>query len=85
VQPPGRAVRVGPIKPKLKPPGTKRLKLNCDETLSNFAFKFNWCRYNPALNYPREKGGDWRGGADLVRSCGKLWAGAYPRPHFRST
>jgi hypothetical protein len=35
------AVQVDPIKPALKAPGTKRLKLKCDEQLSNFAFKFN--------------------------------------------
>ena len=28
---------------------------------------------HPALNYPAEKGGDWRGGDQLVRACGKLW------------
>ena len=28
---------------------------------------------HPALNYPAEKGGDWRSGAELVRACGKLW------------
>ena len=28
---------------------------------------------HPALNYPAEKGGDWRGGDALVRACGKLW------------
>lgn len=28
---------------------------------------------HPALNYPREKGGEWRSGVDLVRTCGKLW------------
>ena len=31
----GRAVQVDPMKPKLKPPGIKRLKLNCDILLSN--------------------------------------------------
>jgi hypothetical protein len=41
----GKPVQVDPIKPKLKPPGTKRLKLNCDEPLSSFAFKFNLRRY----------------------------------------
>jgi hypothetical protein len=30
---PGRAVQVDPIKPTLKAPGTKRLKLKCDELL----------------------------------------------------
>jgi len=36
----GRAVRVDPIKPMLKAPGSKRLKLIRDEPLSNLAFKF---------------------------------------------
>jgi hypothetical protein len=35
------AVQVKPIKLKLKPPGTKRLKLTCDELLSFSAFNFN--------------------------------------------
>jgi len=39
------AVQVDPIKPTLKAPGTKRLKLKHDEPLSNFAFKFNLRRY----------------------------------------
>jgi len=38
-------VQVDPTKPKLKPPGTKRLKLKCDKLLSNFAFNFNLRRY----------------------------------------
>jgi hypothetical protein len=38
-------VQVDPIKPKLKAPGTKRLKLEYDELLSSFAFKFNLRRY----------------------------------------
>jgi hypothetical protein len=33
------------MKTVLKAPGTKRLKLKCDEPLSNFAFKFNLRRY----------------------------------------
>jgi len=36
------------MKPMLKPPGTRRLKLNCDKLLSTFAFKFNLRRYNMA-------------------------------------
>ena len=39
--PRGRVVQVDPIKPKLKAPATKRLKLECDKQLSSFAFKFN--------------------------------------------
>jgi len=41
----GRAVQVDPIKPVLKAPGTKRLKLNSDDPLSKFAFRFNLRRY----------------------------------------
>jgi len=41
----GRAVQVDPIKPMLKSPGIKRLKLKYDELLSSFAFKFNLRRY----------------------------------------
>ena len=33
------------MKPKLKPPGNKRLKLKCDLLLSTSAFKFNLRRY----------------------------------------
>ena len=42
-------MQVDPIKPTLKPPGTKRLKLEYDELLSNFAFKFNLRRYGLVL------------------------------------
>jgi len=38
-------VQVDPIKPKLKPPGTKRLKLTCDILLSTSAFRLNLRRY----------------------------------------
>ena len=41
----GRTVQVDPCKAKLKPPGTKRLKLNCDILLSTSGFKFNLRRY----------------------------------------
>ena len=40
------AVQVDPMKLKLKPPVTKRLKLKCDMLLSASAFKFNLRRYN---------------------------------------
>jgi hypothetical protein len=43
--PHGEAVQVDPIKPKLKAPGTKRLKLKYDRQLSSFGFKFNFRRY----------------------------------------
>jgi hypothetical protein len=38
-------VQVEPIKPTLKAPGIKLLKLKHDEPLSNVAFKFNLRRY----------------------------------------
>jgi hypothetical protein len=33
----------------LKPSGTERLKLNCDDLLSNVAFNFNLRRYNGVM------------------------------------
>ena len=42
-------MQVDPIKPKLKPPGTQRLKLNCDLLLSFSVFNFNLRRYNVAV------------------------------------
>jgi len=45
--PPGGAVQVDPMKPTLKPPGSKRLKPEHDKLLSNFAFNFNLGRYTP--------------------------------------
>ena len=42
----GRAVQVDPIKPTLKAPGIKLLKLKYDKPLTIFAFKFNLRRYN---------------------------------------
>ena len=38
-------MRVDPIKPTLKAPGTKRLKLEYDDLLSSVAFNFNLRRY----------------------------------------
>ena len=46
---PGRAAQVDPIKPTLKPPGTHRLKRECDEPLSNFAFNFNLRGYTQGV------------------------------------
>ena len=49
-------MQLDPIRPKLKAPGTKRLKLKSDELLSNFAFKFNLRRYTevPVLPLPQQ-------------------------------
>jgi hypothetical protein len=45
----GRAVQVDPMKPMLKAPISKRLKLEHDKLLSNFAFKFDLRRYNEGI------------------------------------
>jgi hypothetical protein len=42
-------VQVDPIKPKLKPPGAKRLKLEYDGLVSNFGFKFSLRRYSKVM------------------------------------
>jgi len=49
-------VQVARIKPTLKAPETKRLKLTYDTLLSNFAFNFKLRRYNEgkALHYYTE-------------------------------
>jgi len=48
----GEVVQVDHMKPKLKPPGTKRLKLKSEEPLSTVAFKFNLRRYIMAALAP---------------------------------
>ena len=45
------------MKPTLKPPGTKRLKPNCDVPLSNFAFKFNFRRSTMFAEYDTNSDG----------------------------
>ena len=42
-------MHVEPIKPTLKASGTKRLKLQYDELVSSFPFKFNLRRYTMAV------------------------------------
>ena len=41
-----KAVQVDPMKPRMKPPGTERLKSEHDGLLSNFGFKFKLRRYS---------------------------------------
>ena len=86
-------MQVDPIKPKLKLPGIKRLKLKCDEPLSNVAFKYNLRCYHEDglvlrgcevlvpgiafLDHVRE----WR----AQRIPAALAAGAYTRQLLSST
>ena len=58
----GEAVHVDPIKPTLRAPGIKRLKLKCDKLRSTFAFKFNLRRYTKAAAQVAHEGGG--GGAN---------------------
>jgi len=58
----GTAVEVEPIKPTLTPPEIKRLKLDGDELVSSFAFKFNLRRYVTAQLLLRQLA-QWQGGA----------------------
>ena len=78
----GRAVQVDPMKPTLKPPGTKRLILRCDIPLSTSALKFNLRRYTMDAI-------DENIGCDDVTGlpCAPNWllAGAYTHPLLSST
>ena len=63
----GRVVQVEPIKPTSTAPGTKCLKLNYDELLSNFAFNFDLRRYTGARLADSEKE-EFQGVIDSVLS-----------------
>jgi len=47
------------MKPVLKAPGTKRLKLTYDQLLSNYAFNFNLRHYNKVLVLKRSLAGGY--------------------------
>jgi len=48
-------VQVDPMKPMLKPPGSKRLNLKCDTLLSTSAFNLNLRRYIERTQYSHYK------------------------------
>ena len=48
-------MQVDPLKPTLKPPGAKRLKLKCDMLLSTAAFKFSLRRYTGGITIRLEQ------------------------------
>jgi len=75
-------VQVVPIKPKLKLPGTKRLKLECDEPPSKFAFKINLRRYIVVDGKTYYK---YELLTPFAESGLHNLAGAYTRPLFSST
>jgi len=54
------------MKPKLKPPGTKRLKLKCDILLSTSAFKFNLRRYTKVKRINGQCASCYQAGTSLM-------------------
>jgi len=78
----GKAVQVDPIKPTLKPPGTKHSRLKCDELLSSFGFKFNLRRYIKGCSRYELLG---KRGESSVFHVRYFEAGAYTRPLVSST
>ena len=88
-------MQADPVKPKLKPPGTKRLKLKYDGPLSNAAFKFSLRRYTEVLvfrdvcpGYRIRPATDKERGMKMSKEVMKLRdfeAGAYTRPLLTST
>jgi len=68
-------VQVDPIKSKLKPPGAKRLKLNCNILLSTSAFRLNLRRYNQVTG----KAGVEVGSVDGYQACRCSFTLSHPR------
>jgi len=61
----GGAVQLEPMKPTLKPPGSERMKVRCDDVLSNFALTFQLRLYNAVRNVhvkPASRSGRLSGG-----------------------
>jgi hypothetical protein len=52
------------MKPKFKPPGAQRLKLNCNILLSTSAFKLNLRRYSMVIDEYNAGGGAFAGAFD---------------------
>ena len=72
-------MQVYPIKPTLKPPGTKRFKLKYDEVLSNFAFNFNLRRYSKGQKVMILGGDGYCGWATALHLSNRGYE-ARPRP-----
>jgi hypothetical protein len=79
------------MKPTLKAPGAKRLKLENDETISSFGFKFNLRRYSVmtarSSRDGRRQSRLLRGNAKGFEVCtiDHMKAGAYTRSLHSST
>ena len=66
-------MQVDPIKPTLKAPGSKRLKLKYDELLSSFGFNFNLRHYTLGADghTPKERGRGVLGADEAAEKLGK--------------
>ena len=80
-------MQVEPTKPVLKAPGIKLLKLEYDEPLSKFAFKFNLRRYTEADLEVVVKliDSERNGSISKAEFASGLVAGAYTRPLLSPT
>jgi len=82
----GRAVQVDPMKPKLKPPGTKRLKVKHDKSLSillQFCFQFQLAplQHGAHLRRPAKDGVGAGQGLTLVHFSAQLEPCLVTRKH----
>jgi len=71
----GRAVQADPMKPTVKAPRAKRLKLSYDEPPSNFAFQFNLRRYSTGRTRCHSRWCVWRGGRQTARTGAGMMGG----------
>ena len=58
------------MKPKLKPPGIKRLKVKCSTRLSTSAFKFSLRRYSMGVHCHLVTGDNWQTARAIASECG---------------
>ena len=68
-------MQIDPIKPMLKPPGTKHLKLKCDILHSTFAFNFYLRRYSKGARGEGGGGGDSAAAAAAAAAARKSGGG----------
>jgi hypothetical protein len=76
-------VQVDPIKPTLEELRTERLKLECGELLSSFAFKLNLRRYTEELSPPPAEEPRALLPEDAARIVAGVGPGRYRPPRHR--
>ena len=78
-------MQVDLVKPTLKGPGSKRLKLEHEKTLPGFGFKINLRRYSKEARRYTQETADDRAQRRTNRFQRTFKAVAYTRPLFSST